>query len=234
MKTHKPHEPYPLNEFGETTIQSIAKRIIHLKAVGHADMTGSMFIRIFADSISGHKVARPVGVENVVWNGCAWSVATINKKRPHACKKIRVIIARTDPRRGAGIENTNTDIQATGKAVLGIYNHRLSLTQHDHDNVRMSVLMRNFDTQEFTIYERPIIPYNVNDYRWEKNKKGNLEAFDGEVHKFTWQDTGSQLTVIEPLPDVVTRFKIIREPTRLAMEPVIVLSGFKPDWVKIV
>lgn len=68
----KKHEPYPLNEQTKAVIEEICKRIIHLKAMGKANMGGDEWSRIFADSITGDNCAKPLGVADVSWNGCAW------------------------------------------------------------------------------------------------------------------------------------------------------------------
>ena len=228
------HEPYPLNEFTRSVVESVCKRIVHLKAVGKADMSGDEFSRIFSDSISGQSFGKPVGIADVAWNGCCWSVKTVQHKNPHKVKAIRLISGRNSPVYSSGINDPYADIQATGQSVLDIYNDRINKAKWDHDDTRLVVLVRNMRSQEFTLFERPIAPLVVNSYRWKKNKNGNLCGYDGDRHAFTWQPHGSQFTIHEAIPAGATKFKITKEPILLEMQHVLRLVRFKPDWVKII
>ena len=146
------HEPYPLNEFPTTLIQELGKRIVHLLAVGHADMDGDTFSQMYADSFGAEALGKPLGVADVIWNGCAWSVKTIKQKTPHSTNHIRLISGRNSPNYSAGISAPLEDIEATGRAVLDIYNARIHQARKDHDTVRLLVLIRNMGTLEFTIF----------------------------------------------------------------------------------
>ena len=168
------HEPYPLAEFPHEVIQSISKCVVHLKAVGHADMSGDQFSRIFSDAIDGMSYGKPVGIADVSWNGCCWSVKTIQHKQPHEATKIRLISGRNSPVYSSGIDNPFADLQATGSSVLNIYNERINKTKWDHDDTRPVVLIRHMQAQEFTIFERPIVPFVAADYKWRLNARKNL------------------------------------------------------------
>ena len=231
--TQEKHEPYLLNEFPTLVIQSIAKRIVHLKAVGKSDMSGNEFSRIFADAIGGDNFGKPVGVADVQWNGCAWSVKTVYNKRPHKADKVRLISGRNSPNYSSGISDPLADIQATGQSVLDIYNARIEQARRDHDDIRLVVLVRHMQAQEFLIYERTITPVAVNNYVWHKNRRGNLEAMVGDRHAFTWQPHGSQFTILERIPSGATRFLIRRNVPMLTMEQVLRFTQFKPNWVEI-
>lgn len=227
------HEPYPLSEFPAEVIQSICKRIVHIKAVGHADITGDHFSRIFADSISGQSYRKPVGIADVSWNGCCWSVKTVQHKEPHKVKSIRLISGRNSPVFSSGITDPFADLQATGQSVLDVYNERINKAKWDHDDTRMVVLLRNMRSQEFTLFERPIAPFVIQDYTWELNKRRNFMGMRGDTQVFTWQPHGSQFTIHEPIPPSATKFKINREPGMLKMQHVLRKVGFNPDWVEV-
>lgn len=227
------HEPYPLNEFTEDVIQSIAKRIVYLKAVGRRDMSGDEFDHIFAESITGRSFGRPLGIADVAWSKCCWSVKTIKGKKPHTQKKVRLICGRNNPNYSADIENPYDDIAQTGRAVLEIYNQRIDTAKSDYDDLRMLVLVRNMETLEFTIYERPITPFVPANYRWKLNKKRNFQGYDGETHVFTWQPHGSQFTILEPIPASATRFRIKKNPGMIEMEDVLQSMKYEPNWVEI-
>jgi len=227
------HEPYPVNRFSRSVIDEICKRVVHLKTVGHADMTGDEFTRIFADSIDGTSFGKPVGIADVAWNGCGWSVKTVKHRYPLRQTRVRLISGRNSPVYSSGITNPFADLQATGESVLKIYNARIHAANWDHSDMRMLVLVRNMASQEFLMYERPISPYLTNSYRWEKNKQGNLQGYDGDRHAFTWQPHGSQFTIIDPVPAGAARFRIGREPAKITLEQAVELSRFKSDWVEI-
>jgi len=228
------HEPYPIGEFTEAVIESICERIVHLKAIGKADMSGDEFSRIFSDSIFGQSYGKPIGIADVSWNGCCWSVKTVKNSSPHKAQSVRLISGRNSPHYSSDIKDPTADIQATGRSVLDIYNNRIHKAKYDHDDTRLVVFVRNMTAQEFTLFERPIHPLVVKNYRWEVNKNGNFCGFHGYRHVFTWQPHGSQFTIHEPIPSSATRFRIIKEPSLLEMKHVLRLVRFKPDWIEIV
>ena len=196
-------------------------------------MSGDMFSRIFSDSISGQSFESPIGIADVAWNGCCWSVKTVQAANPHNVQLVRLISGRNSPIYSSGITDPLKDIAATGQSVLDIYNNRIEKAEWDHDDIRLVVLIRNMKTQDFTLFERPISRFVVNNYRWEVNQNGNLIGFDNGNQVFTWQPHGSQFTIREPVPPGAVRFRIIKEPGMLEMKHVLRLVRFKPDWVEI-
>ena len=77
--------PHPLGELPNSLAIEIGKRIVHRLAVGHADITGDDFGGIFAAAINGEHRGKPLGVSDVTWNGCAWSVKTMQAFYPADC-----------------------------------------------------------------------------------------------------------------------------------------------------
>ena len=209
-------------------------------------MSGDQFSRMFSDAISGQSFGKPVGIADVAWNGCCWSVKTVQNRFPHEFtvytgkknekpKIIRLVSGRNSPSYSVGIEDPFADVQATGQAVLDIYNARINKAKWDHDDIRLVVLIRNMNAQEFTLFERPIAPLVVNNYQWELNAKRNLCGYDHNGdHVFTWQHHGSQFTIHETIPASATRFRINREPGLLEKQHVLRLVRFKPDWIEII
>ena len=102
-----------------------------------------------------------------------------------------------------------------------------------HDEARMLVFIRDMVTRQFTIFEREIVKYPVNNFDWIVNNHGNFEAYESDRHAFTWQSHGSQFTIIEPVPEGATKFRITRNVPVLSMSQIIRLTRFKPDWVEI-
>ena len=241
---YKKHEPYPVNQITSSVLAGIGKRIVHRKAVGMSDLVGDDFCRIFAEAISGENLSTPVGIADVVWNGCCWSVKTIKNKRPHLFtvgkgaderpKRIRLISGRNSPAYSSGISDPMADPQETGQSVLNIYNSRIGEAREKHDDVRLLVFVRNWETQEFTIFERSVATYAVNDYVWSVNDKQNLVAHKGNEQVFTWQPHGSQFTIHMPIPESAIRFKLTQTVPLLEMQQVLQFASFKPEWIEII
>jgi len=184
-------EPYPLNQPPAELIRAISQRIIYLLAGGHTDISGGDWSKIFAESIDGEDKSSPLGLADVSWNGCCWSLKTVKHGNPFKSKKIRLIAGRNSPVFSSGIKDPFEDIQSTGRSVLAIYNSRLAEARTKHSEVRLCALIRNMDKLEFTFFERSISPIPLNDYRWELNRHENFAAYSGKKHVFTWQPHGS-------------------------------------------
>ena len=228
-----PEQPYRLNEFPEEVIQSLCSRIVYWAAVGHADIDGDAFSRMYAETIDAQALARPVGVADVVWRKCAWSIKTIKDTAPHDRQATRLISGRCSPDYSAGISDPRKDVQATGQAVLDIYNERIHQARAEHDIIRLLVLIRNMSSFEFALFERDLSPVPVNNYRWRINRRDNFEGYEGDRHCFTWQPHGSQLTVIESVPASACRFRIRQRPDALEMQRVLSMVRFSLEWVEI-
>ena len=71
--------PHPLGELPPSLAIQIGKRIVHRLAVGQADITGDDFGAIFAQSIGGEHRGKPLGVADVWWQNCAWSVNSVRQ-----------------------------------------------------------------------------------------------------------------------------------------------------------
>lgn len=225
--------PYPLGEFPDSIIIEIGKRIVHLLAVGKADLTGDEFAQIFADSISGDHLGRPLGIADVIWNGCGWSAKTVKLEKPFNQKKIRLISGRNSPDYSFHISDPRKDIQKTGKAVLSIWNERINISRRDHDDLRTVVFIRDMVALNFTIFEIPAERFPTRNYIWRENKKGNLQGYDktDDRHCFTWQPHGSQFTIIEQVPGGAVKFLIKKHPGILEAQHVLNLVCFKEDWI---
>ena len=241
---HEKREPYPLNEFTPEFIEELGKRLIHRKAIGQPDISGDDFCHIFAEAIGGESLDRPIGIADVTWENCCWSVKTVKNGDPHQFtvrkknqdepKRIRLISGRNSPSYSAGISDPFTDIQATGKAVLNIYNSRINEARGQYSDMRLLVFLRNMQSQKFTIFERPINEYAVGDYKWRRNKENNLEGRNGAgEHVFTWQPHGSQFTIILPIPIKATRFHITQKIPQIPMENVLEAVKYESDWIQI-
>lgn len=202
---------------------------------GRGDINGEDWARIFAESIGGLDHASPLGLADVSWNGCCWSLKTVKNKRPYKAKTVRLIAGRNSPQYSGGISDPLQNIAETGRIVLSIYNNRLAEARTQHSDVRLGVLLRNMEALEFAFYERHIVHLHDADYEWRKNRNGNLEAYSSQgVHTFTWQPHGSQFTIKDLVPLRTTRIRILQRPGVASLEDVLQSVGFSDEWVEVI
>jgi hypothetical protein len=225
--------PHPLGQLPPALAVEIGKHIVHRLAVGQVDITGDDFGVILAKSISGTHRGKPLGIADVVWENCAWSVKTVKGEHPFTQNRIRVISGRNNVKYSFGITDPFADIVETGKCVLEIWNKRLDTSLNEYDDLRIFIMVRNMSTLEFTLMEIEPVRFVPSEYRWERNADDNLEGFDIQrnEHRFTWQ-TSTQFTVFHHIPASAYRFRIKRRPAMLPEEQVLRLSRFDESWIE--
>ncbi|BBB91079.1 MAG TPA: hypothetical protein PKA28_10955 [Methylomusa anaerophila] len=233
-KGKEPFELYPLGQIPDNIIYEIGKWMTYHFAVGKSDITGEDWGDIFAKSIGGEHLGKPLGLADVVFEGMAWSVKSIKQPNPHKATNIRVISGRCSPDYSYGIMNPHEDVEGTGTAVLAIYNERINIAKETFEPLRTSILVRNFNSMEFLLFEHETARYNTKDFIWRAKENGNIEGFDllSNKHKFTWQPHGSQFTILYEIPPSARRFKIRRPPV-LDFEETMAQIGFDSSWVTI-
>lgn len=226
--------PYPLGELPKTLALSIGRDIVHRLAVGVGDITGDDFGTIFAQSIGGEHRASPMGIADVTCDNCAWSVKTVKAQKPFVQKQVRLISGRNSPVYSSSISDPFNDIQATGAAVLKVWNARIDEAEHAHDDVRIFVMIRNMGTLEFTLFEYEATRYVPAEFEWRVNGRGNFEGYTKHtnLHVFTWQPHGSQFTVVRYVPASAYRFRIKKTPQLLEPRHVLQLVRFSDDWIE--
>jgi len=225
---------YPLGEFPDDVIVRIGRQIVHLLAVGNADISGDNFASIFATAISGEHRAKPLGITDVTWCGCSWSAKTVSLKRPFTEKSVRLISGRNSITYSYGNHDPFQDLPHTGECILKIWNGRVDQSLNEFQDLRIVTLIRDMSKLEFTLFEYEATRYSPGDYEWKLNKEDNFEGFDKATgkHCFTWQSHGSQFTVIKTVPGSAHRFRIKRRPGTLDPEHVLSLVGFNEDWIE--
>jgi hypothetical protein len=229
-----PFELYPLGQIPDEIIYEIGKWMTYNFAVGKADISGEDWGDIFAKAIGGDHLGKPIGLADVVCEGMAWSVKSVKQTSPHRVKKIRLISGRNSPDFSYDVTDPHEDIQHTGTMVLSIWNERINIAKETFEPLRTSVLVRNFNTLEFALFEHETTRYVTSDYEWHVNKTGNFEGhhIDTGVHQFTWQPHGSQFTILSTVPPNACKFKIKRPPI-LDFEDTMAKIGFDSSWVTI-
>lgn len=228
--------PYPLGQIPHSVAVGIGRQIVHRLAVGNLDITGDDFGTIFAEAISGEHRAKPLGIADVVWEGCAWSVKTVKDKAPFTQRRIRAISGRNSVNYSQGITDPLADVSITGQAVLKIWNARVNESLNQHDDLRIFIMVRHMEALEFTLFESEAVRYVPQEYRWEKNHNGNLEGYDIQhrEHRFSWQPHGSQFTVIHHVPASAYRFRITKKPALIEARHVMNLVKFDDSWIQAV
>lgn len=230
------NSPYPLGEIPPDIAVQIGKQIVHRIAVGHTDITGDDFGGIFAKAIGGAHRGKPLGIADVTWGDCAWSVKTVQADFPFTAKSVRVISGRNDVNYSYGIQDSYADIAATGEAVLKIWNGRVDESLNEHDDLRIFIMIRNMSTLEFTLMEMEAPRYVPSEYEWKVNKNKNFLGFDRHrnEHRFTSQSGGRQFTVIHHVPASAYRFRITHNPGVLDPVHVLRLAKYEDSWIEAV
>lgn len=228
------YEPYPINELSEELIQKIGGHLIYLLYTGRKDITGVDWGDAFSEAIDGKHLDSPIGIADVVLDKMAWSMKTVKAKNPFKAQTARLISGRCSPDYSYGITDPHKDIQATGRAVLGIWNERINIAQDNYNPVRTSILIRSEDLLSYCLFEEESHRYRTSDYLWEENENGNLIGKHIETGEtcFTWQPHGSQFTVHTNIPQNATRFTI-RRPPLLCKEDVLNAIRFDTSWIEI-
>lgn len=213
----------------------MAKQIVHRVAIGIGDLEGNDFGTIFANSIGGVHRSSPIGIADVEWNGCAWSVKTIKDPRPFNKERVRLISGRNSPDYSVGIENPHDDLQATGRAVLNIWNARVDEALGEHDDMRIIVLVRNIETREFLLFEEEATRYIADEYKWSYNPRRTLRGSHklSDDHKFTWQPHGGQFTVFRSVPPSARRFRIVPQIPLVEPQALLDAVNFTDSWIDI-
>ena len=232
----KMQELYPINQFPDEIIKRIGKQIVYLRCVGRKDISGDDWEDIFANAVGGVRLKTPVGIADVIHDKMAWSMKTIKNSIPHTTKsKPRIIFGRNSTDYSLGIADPHKDVQATGNAVLQIWNRRVDIAYQEFTSVRTVILIRNFDNFTFTLFEEDTRRFVPSEYEWEENDGGNFEGFEIETqqHRFTWQPSGSQFSIYTHIPKNAFKFRI-KIPPLLDINKTLEQIDYSDDWVEIV
>ena len=168
----------------------------------------------------------------------AWSTKTVKvtgAAGPHAAQRLRLISGRNSPDYSMGITDPHVDIAATGRAVLSIWNERVSIAQDQYRPVRTIVLARSTDLLSYTMFEEENHRFVTSDYAWSVNANGNLQGTHVEsgAVQFTWQPHGSQFTIHTAVPSTARKFALMRPPA-MSMRQVLDSIDYTDAWVAVV
>lgn len=235
---NKATAPYPLNTFPPKFIETLAKDIIYMMATKQAmSLEGNDWEQIFANCVGANWKPSNVGLDDVVLDNCCWGAKTVfGNTRIDRQERVRLICGRNSPTYSYGVDKiTSADPNEIGKLVLEIWNERVSAVRKTYKFVRTVVLVKSKDYCNYLVFEFDTIRYDPELYTFEWNKDNNLEGFrkDTHEHKFTWQPSGSQFTIVEQIPE--NRLHIsVRKPELLDKETVLNTLHFDGSWYHIV
>lgn len=227
--------PYPLGEIPTHVVQNIGKQLVCHLALGRTDVDGNDFADFFAKAVGGTHRGAPLGIADVQVGDCAWSIKTVKSMRPHSETRVRLIAGRNSPGYSHGISDLNASPQATGDAVLRVWNDRVDEAFASFSDLRVCVLIRNLDILEFTLFEFAAERYVPAEFSWTVNSRGNWEAADSNhIHRFTWQPHGSQFTLIKAVPPSAVKFRIRQRPNTMFTEDELLKAvGFELNWIEL-
>jgi len=232
--------PWPVGALPDDVVIALGREIVHWRAVGNPDLSGNKFGDMFAEAVGGKHLATPLGLGDVVSNGTAWSLKTVKKPVPRRCAIERFVSGRNSPDYSLGITDPREDPEATGQAVLAVWNNRLNASLDRFNELRLACLIRDHELRDFCLFEQPLTVFPVDDYTWRfekrmKNANENLQGYEkatGE-HRFTWQPHGGQFTVKRPVPGSARYFRIAKAVPLHSKDAVLEWIGFRPDWIEI-
>ena len=224
-----------MGQIPDAVLREVGKQIVHRLAVGMGDIEGNDFGTIFANAVGGEHLSRPLGLADVLWNGCAWSVKTVKLGRPFRANHARFISGRNSPDYSLGITDPHVDAAATGRAVLAIWNSRINRAMEECEDLRIAFLVRNIAAKEFVLFEEAAQRFIPDDYLWSFNKSNNLEG-RGKVsgkHWFTWQPHGSQFTILRDIPGSARQFTINHNVPLVDPAAILAHVQFRDSWIEI-
>ena len=87
----------------------------------------------------------------------------------------------------------------------------------------------------YLVFELDTVRYDPELYFFDWNRHNNLEGYEkgNEKHKFIWQPSGSQFTIIEGIPDDKWYIRIKR-PELVDKETILKAVNFDESWYDVV
>ena len=230
-------EPYPLGEFPEGFAHTVAGELSAAIAIGRTDIEGKDWEKIFAKAINAEWRPSVVGLDDILVPNlsAAWGAKTIKKNNPFTAHNIRLISGRNSPVYSYGVSYIHALAPSElGKKVLEIWNERVAVLYQKYKTLRTVVLVKGSGLKRISIFEKPTIRYNPEEYQWNWNKNKNLVARNDVGNgMFTWQPHGSQFTIHETIPDYALNIEI-DVPTGITTEKIFEMIGFNENSYRVI
>lgn len=231
--------PFALNKFPSKFVDSFAREIVYMMATKQAmSLEGNEWEQIFAICVGAEWKPSNVGLDDVVLDNCCWGAKTVfsGTKNISNLKTVRLVCGRNSPTFSFGVDRiTSQDPNIIGKMVLDIWNERVSAVRQIFKFARTVVLVKAKDFSEYLIFELNTVRYDSELYYFVWNKNNNLEGYDKKTdkHKFTWQPSGSQFTIIEEVPEEKLHIKV-KKPELINKELLLKTINFDSSWYTVV
>lgn len=230
--------PFEVNKFPAKFVDTLARELVYMMATKQSmSLEGNEWEQIFAKCVGAQWKPSNVGLDDVVLDNCCWGAKTVFGKANIAKQEtVRLISGRNSPTFSYGIDKiTSENPDTIGKMILEIWNERVSAVRQIYKFVRTVVLVKSKDYGEYLIFEFDTIRYDPELFYFKWNRRNNLEGYEKSTneHKFTWQPSGSQFTIIENIPE--TRMHIaIKKPEQLDKDSLLQALNFNSSWYKVI
>jgi hypothetical protein len=232
--------PYRLNKFPANFAVNLGREVVyHVATRGTPRLEGEDWEEIFARLVGAKWQPSNVGLDDIVFEQCAWGAKTIKNKMPSKTKRVRLISGRNSPAYSFGdTEIKGGDPDELGEKILSIWNQRVTDVRKKFAHVRTVVLIKSDDLLELGVFETETSLYQPGNYKWDWNEQDNLQGYEvlsdkTQIHRFTWQPHGSQFTIIEDVPEDRLAIRI-RKPPELDKEAILKTLKFDESWVQII
>lgn len=237
LRTVEKYQPlYPLNTFTQDFAMKLGRSLIaFLAARGSDRLEGSDWEEMFAKCVGARWTPSNVGLDDITLAQMAWGAKTVKNRTPFTAQTVRLISGRNSLAYSFGEMDIPKDPNEVGKKILSIWNERVKSVRAKFAHLRTVVLLKGVGLREVSVFETDTRLYDPNDYDWQWNEKNNLEGLEKAscFHKFTWQPSGSQFTIIEKIPQ--KRLSIRIKPPEAIDEDVILKAvRFNDSWITIV
>jgi hypothetical protein len=229
--------PYPLNCFPPDFAVRLGREVIyHLATRQGASLEGEDWERIFASCVGADWIPSNVGLDDVILEQTAWGAKSVKVSTPSKATRIRLVSGRNSTVFSFGDRVVSQcDPTEMGEKILAIWNERVAGIRRKYKHLRTVVLLKSSDLLELSVFEFDTEMFTSADFEWIWNKNNNLEGhhrISGD-HRFTWQPSGSQFTIIESVPS--NRLTIrIKQPPKLDQDEVLKALNFDSSWIEIV
>ena len=235
LRTVEKYEPlYRLNEFPPGFAQRLGKELVYLLMVRRTPrLEGTDWEEIFARLIGATWKPSVVGLDDIVFEQCAWGAKTVKARCPAEAKKVRLISGRNSLDFSFGVSDVKkVEPQEVGNKVLSIWNERVYSVRKLYKHLRTVVLVKSEDLLEVAVFEVETCAFMPEQFKWVWNEKGNLCGFDERGgHKFTWQPHGAQFTIVEEVPGERLAIRV-KQPPALEPEQMLAAAGYEESWIQ--
>lgn len=235
---NKATAPFDVNKFPVSLVHTLAQNVVYMMATKQSmSLEGNEWEQIFAECVGADWKPSNVGLDDVVLDNCCWGAKTVfGQTDIEHQNKVRLICGRNAVTYSFGVDNySEVDPNKLGEMVLQIWNERVSAVRQVFKFVRTVVLVKSKDYKDYLVSEFDTVRYDPELYFFKWNKRGNLEGYDKATnqHKFTWQPSGSQFTIIEKIPKERLHISI-KQPEPFDKKTILETLKFDKSWYRIV